>query len=598
MATVTNTIVLLDGSTPQRAAVEISLVSSPTGGVGSGWLGDTALASSTVRPTVSNGSWSADLEPNEGIDPPGTAYRIREYANGKSWVSYIEVPPAGGAVHDLLVDRPSSVQSSALAAHAADSSTHGVSGEIVGTTNQQTLSSKTLTNPAWSFSSSAGISARLALKVQRESAVNPLDKGAAGDGVTDDFAVLQGLLDAGGEIWLSTPPESYRITDTLVVSKPGTILKGSNGYGFSQFSNPRNSRIVLSATDRPALQVETTRVAIRDLAVECATRSTNPASYGLVYSGVCSSCEVSEVYFRNLANGIGLDQSKTSAVFVSSFRDIRIQDYSVTALDLRSNGGGGTPCSFDNVYIHAGSTTYPIAAPPVRLFQCHGYSFTGLHVESAALPNGVAVEIEDCFSTSFSELHVENVTVASSQSTSGFGLVSVVGGNHQNLKIYGMVVQNSDWNSTGGVGSAYLVYTADCTFTTVIADGIVLDPDTVTVEGVTCYPFGMFGGTTNLLYARAIDLGSVAGFTNQVNGTAQQNAVAYNGAFAFMEIGSTVSTSLRVRQFADSAAPTSGSWRRGDIVWNVSPSAAGQIGWVCVSAGTPGTWKTFGVIAS
>jgi hypothetical protein len=46
-----------------------------------------------------------------------------------------------------------------------------------------------------------------------------------------------------------------------------------------------------------------------------------------------------------------------------------------------------------------------------------------------------------------------------------------------------------------------------------------------------------------------------------------------------------------------SAAPTTGAHTVGEIVFNSTPSnAAGQpIGWVCVVAGTPGTWRPFGV---
>lgn len=47
-----------------------------------------------------------------------------------------------------------------------------------------------------------------------------------------------------------------------------------------------------------------------------------------------------------------------------------------------------------------------------------------------------------------------------------------------------------------------------------------------------------------------------------------------------------------------SAAPTTGTYKRGDIVLNNAPSASGFIGWVCVTAGTPGTWKTWGVISA
>lgn len=47
-----------------------------------------------------------------------------------------------------------------------------------------------------------------------------------------------------------------------------------------------------------------------------------------------------------------------------------------------------------------------------------------------------------------------------------------------------------------------------------------------------------------------------------------------------------------------SAAPTSGPFLVGDIVYNTAPTAGGTIGWVCTTAGSPGTWKTFGTIAS
>lgn len=45
------------------------------------------------------------------------------------------------------------------------------------------------------------------------------------------------------------------------------------------------------------------------------------------------------------------------------------------------------------------------------------------------------------------------------------------------------------------------------------------------------------------------------------------------------------------------AAPTSGTWARGDFVWNSTPSEAGTagskyvvLGWICTAGGTPGTW--------
>lgn len=46
------------------------------------------------------------------------------------------------------------------------------------------------------------------------------------------------------------------------------------------------------------------------------------------------------------------------------------------------------------------------------------------------------------------------------------------------------------------------------------------------------------------------------------------------------------------------AAPTEGTWSAGDVLLNTSPASGGFVGWVCVTGGTPGTWKTFGAISA
>lgn len=52
-----------------------------------------------------------------------------------------------------------------------------------------------------------------------------------------------------------------------------------------------------------------------------------------------------------------------------------------------------------------------------------------------------------------------------------------------------------------------------------------------------------------------------------------------------------------VKAFVQSAAPTTGTWVVGDMVYNSNPAPGGYIGWICTTAGTPGTWKTFGSIS-
>lgn len=47
-----------------------------------------------------------------------------------------------------------------------------------------------------------------------------------------------------------------------------------------------------------------------------------------------------------------------------------------------------------------------------------------------------------------------------------------------------------------------------------------------------------------------------------------------------------------------SSTPTSGNYKKGDVVWNDNPQSTSYIGWVCIREGTPGEWKPFGQIAN
>lgn len=59
-----------------------------------------------------------------------------------------------------------------------------------------------------------------------------------------------------------------------------------------------------------------------------------------------------------------------------------------------------------------------------------------------------------------------------------------------------------------------------------------------------------------------------------------------------LQLGSTTIN----KTYIGTTAPTTGTWIVGDRFYNTAPVASGYEGWVCVTAGTPGTWKGFGVI--
>ena len=69
----------------------------------------------------------------------------------------------------------------------------------------------------------------------------------------------------------------------------------------------------------------------------------------------------------------------------------------------------------------------------------------------------------------------------------------------------------------------------------------------------------------------------------------------FKNGYAVHSNGSSDSAFVRM---LGTAAPVSNSWKRGDSVYNSAPASGGTIGWVCVTSGAPGTWKTFGAISA
>lgn len=45
------------------------------------------------------------------------------------------------------------------------------------------------------------------------------------------------------------------------------------------------------------------------------------------------------------------------------------------------------------------------------------------------------------------------------------------------------------------------------------------------------------------------------------------------------------------------AAPTTGTWVRGDICWRSDATTGETPGWICTAGGSPGTWKAMANVA-
>lgn len=86
---------------------------------------------------------------------------------------------------------------------------------------------------------------------------------------------------------------------------------------------------------------------------------------------------------------------------------------------------------------------------------------------------------------------------------------------------------------------------------------------------------------------------AVVNITSGTDVTVGPVDVPYIGPSAV--INSATARSFSSRAFGwKTAAPTTGTWDRGDIIKNIAPAVGQPKGWVCTVAGTPGTWVSEG----
>jgi hypothetical protein len=64
---------------------------------------------------------------------------------------------------------------------------------------------------------------------------------------------------------------------------------------------------------------------------------------------------------------------------------------------------------------------------------------------------------------------------------------------------------------------------------------------------------------------------------------------------ADLHVAGAIKFNERLHQYLN-AVPDNGTYDRGSIVWNTEPDVGRCVGWVCVRAGSPGTWMPFGEI--
>ena len=453
---------------------------------------------------------------------------------------------------------------------------------------------------------------------------NVRDYGAIGDGTTDDTVAIKAAIAAATQIFF--PAGTYKVTQSLNLSS-GQYVFGVGKDSMIDMSVDDDGHVfgIVGATGVPV-----TGVTIENIAMDC-NNTINLNGIGIAYA---QNCFVDNVWvfnagrkaftmqyevFDNIISNCYCDGGEATLALITledptltnqCQRNIITNIAIETATDWVLALDGADNCVVSNI----------TCAESLRGIQC----FNGQRNSISS------VSIGDCTN---GHMEIDNFGLST------FDNIVCLGNTTNEMIKIGTTapgVFNNNFTNCEFAGSqtvfTYNAFLDDnkfigCVFTTTLNSGYgigiaansirnTFDLCQITVGTVRAFSIA---GTNTTISNCTITSGttgvhSEAAFTNAINNkiTASPSyAIEFTTATDSLLVGNyksagTVDSGIRATEYGNnwnpsvtygSAAPVSGTYNQGAIVYNNAPVSGGNIGWVCTTTGTPGTWKTFGTIA-
>jgi hypothetical protein len=447
--------------------------------------------------------------------------------------------------------------------------------------------------------------------------VNVKDYGAVGDGATNDTAAIQAAVNAapstGGIVYF--PIGNYKITSAITwAGKSSLRITGARS---GQDATNKATRLVCETVGIAMLDGrDSLHCHIDGLLLDGNAK----AQYG-IRLGIAATHDqhviIEDVVINTVTNGsavalsLSYNANGAGSVADSTFRNLQINGCKI-GVDNYAQDNGFYDC------VVAGCTTGGIVVRSFSTSNWHGGIFSGnqndilLEVGAQAQSQNfygvwfetsvagiVATAGGSCFApflfvgcpalSTASTAHLMDFTGINGPVTIVGGLNYPVGGSSSTIKT----------NATGtyvaqnyGEGSG-VAFTFTGTGKVYHLRGSVWKLDNLTVRGVNDGVASLdrgAGQNTQLKFSTDGVDDYYMGVRNDMGG--DWALFKGDGTILLRRSGANA-----ISEVEGSAAPVSGTWARGSRVWNAAPVAGGVPGWVCVAAGTPGTWKAMAALA-
>lgn len=416
--------------------------------------------------------------------------------------------------------------------------------------------------------------------------VDFLPQGFVSDGSVDYTEAVQRAIDAAAGRSLVLPPFPL-----LVSAKPGTLwcvriskpleLRGSPG---SVLRETRGGVIVLYAEQVNGLRFE-------GFKLEGSGRDGVDLGHGLLQVAFCEDVLVQDVGVTGGdADGIAIAASKDVRILSCNVRDCSKAAIYVSACTNVLVQGNVTRDSGGHLVSGSGSVGSAIQLSSNQNLVCSGNVLLGgigIGILCNALPNGP--KPDGCVLTANRVLGFRNPTnvqvsggircdnvgserdthtLVTSNSMRDCGVHAIYLERHDGAMIADNTVAESDW-------SGIVVSQADDVFmqgNTVINANTSLMPDQA--------PIHLINGT-----CRAVVRGNRFGILPAY--------AAGNPSSWVIDTSGGTGNDLEPAIRHDGGPPLDGAWTTGSLTWNAAPRPGAPLGWICVGAGTPGTWVPF-----